>query len=53
MEHLGGDLVMSKKEGDWLKVLERVKKKEITLRQASHIMDGSYRQCRSWRSAGT
>lgn len=36
---------MSKKERDWLRVLERVKKKEITLRQASQIMVGSYRQC--------
>jgi hypothetical protein len=36
---------MSKKERDWFRVLERVKKKEITLRQAAHIMDGSYRQC--------
>lgn len=36
---------MSKKERDWLRVLERVKKKEITLRQAAQIMVGSYRQC--------
>src|SRR5258706_1688123 len=36
---------MSKKERDWFRVLERVKKKEITLRQAAQIMDGSYRQC--------
>ena len=36
---------MSRKERDWLRVLERVKKKEITLRQASQIMNGSYRQC--------
>jgi hypothetical protein len=36
---------MSKKERDWFRVLERVKKKEITLRQATQIMDGSYRQC--------
>jgi hypothetical protein len=35
---------MSKKERDWFRVLERVKKKEITLRQASQIMGGSYRQ---------
>src|SRR5258706_1555206 len=35
---------MSKKERDWFRVLERVKKKEITLRQATQIMDGSYRQ---------
>ena len=36
---------MSRKERDWLRVLERVKKKEITLRQAVEIMGGSYRQC--------
>jgi hypothetical protein len=36
---------MSKKERDWFRVLERVKKKEITLRQAAQIMVGSYRQC--------
>ena len=36
---------MSKKERDWFRVLERVKKKEITLRQAAQIMGGSYRQC--------
>jgi len=36
---------MSKKERDWLRVLERVKKKEITLREAAQIMVGSYRQC--------
>jgi transposase len=36
---------MSKRERDWFRVLERVKKKEITLRQAAEIMDGSYRQC--------
>lgn len=36
---------MSKKERDWFRVLERVKKKEITLRQATQIMGGSYRQC--------
>lgn len=36
---------MSKKERDWFRVLERVKKKEITLRQSARIMDGSYRQC--------
>ena len=35
---------MSKKERDWLRMLERVKKKEITLRQAAEIMGGSYRQ---------
>ena len=42
---MGGDLVMSKKERDWFRVLERAKKKEITLRQAAQIMVGSYRQC--------
>ena len=36
---------MSKKGRDWFRVLERVKKKEITLRQATQIMGGSYRQC--------
>jgi hypothetical protein len=36
---------MSKKERDWFRVLERVKKKEITLRQATQIMGASYRQC--------
>ena len=36
---------MSGKERDWLRVLERVKKSEITLRQAAVIMNGSYRQC--------
>lgn len=36
---------MSKKERDWFGVLERVKKKEITLRQASQVMGSSYRQC--------
>ena len=36
---------MSKKERDWFRVLERVKKKEITQRQATQIMGGSYRQC--------
>lgn len=36
---------MSRKEREWLRVLERVKKKEITLRQATEIMNGSYRQC--------
>src|SRR5438552_17088515 len=36
---------MSKKERDWLRVLELMKKKERTLRQAGQIMVGSYRQC--------
>jgi len=36
---------MSRRERDWLRVLERVKKKEITLRQATAIMNVSYRQC--------
>jgi Integrase core domain. len=43
---LGGDLIMSKGERDWLKVLERVKKKQITLKEASSIMGVSYRQGR-------
>ena len=36
---------MSKKERDWLRVLERVTKKEINLREAAEIMNVSYRQC--------
>ena len=44
---------MSKKERDWFRVLERVKKKEITLRQAAQIMGGSYRQClRRYKRSG-
>ena len=42
---MGGQLVMNKKERDWLRVFERVRKKEIRLRQAAVIMGSSYRQC--------
>jgi transposase len=36
---------MSKTERDWVRVLERVEKKQITLKEASAIMGVSYRQC--------
>jgi transposase len=36
---------MSKRERDWLRVLERVKKRQITLKEAAAIMGVSYRQC--------
>lgn len=36
---------MSKRERDWLRVLERAGKNQITLREASAIMGVSYRQC--------
>jgi transposase len=45
MVHLRGHLMMSRKEREWLRVLERVRKKEINLRQAAEIVKGSYRQC--------
>lgn len=36
---------MSRKEREWLKVLERVKAGELSLRDASGLMKSSYRQC--------
>jgi transposase len=36
---------MSKRERDWIKLLERVQKSDVTLREASAIMGVSYRQC--------
>ena len=36
---------MSKKERDWLRVLERVRKGQLTLKETAEIMNSSYRQC--------
>jgi transposase len=42
---LGGLLLMSKSERDWVRVLDRVGKKQITLKDVSAMMGVSYRQC--------
>jgi transposase len=43
-----GHLTMSGKERERLKVLARVKRKELTLREAAELLGVSYRQSRRW-----